>query len=59
MPPVSGRRDGKIVFDAELTLDHESPTTAAFDAHSGLALSLSVQAMECAIRRLANQASAW
>jgi LDH2 family malate/lactate/ureidoglycolate dehydrogenase len=46
-----GRRDGKIMFDAELTLDHESPTTAAFDAHSGLALSLSVQAMECAIRK--------
>ena len=46
-----GRRDGKIAFDAELTLDHESPTTAAFDAHSGLALSLSVQAMECAIRK--------
>jgi len=46
-----GRRDGKIVLDAELTLDHESPTTAAFDAHSGLALSLSVQAMECAIEK--------
>lgn len=46
-----GRRDGKIVLDAELTLDHESPTTAAFDAHSGLALSLSVQAMQCAIRK--------
>lgn len=46
-----GRRDGKIVLDAELTLDRESPTTAAFDAHSGLALSLSVQAMECAIRK--------
>ena len=46
-----GRRDGHIVFDAELTLDHESPTTAAFDAHSGLALSLSVQAMECAIQK--------
>jgi LDH2 family malate/lactate/ureidoglycolate dehydrogenase len=46
-----GRRDGKIIMDAELTLDHESPTTAAFDAHSGLALSLSVQAMECAIRK--------
>ncbi len=46
-----GRRDGKIRFDAELTLDHESPTTAAFDAHSGLALSLSVQAMQCAIEK--------
>jgi LDH2 family malate/lactate/ureidoglycolate dehydrogenase len=46
-----GRRDGRIVLDAELTLDHESPTTAAFDAHSGLALSLSVQAMECAIQK--------
>lgn len=46
-----GRRDGKIVLDAELTLDCESPTTAAFDAHSGLALSLSVQAMECAIQK--------
>jgi LDH2 family malate/lactate/ureidoglycolate dehydrogenase len=46
-----GRRDGKIEFDAELTLDHESPTTAVFDAHSGLALSLSVQAMDCAIRK--------
>jgi LDH2 family malate/lactate/ureidoglycolate dehydrogenase len=46
-----GRRDGKIVMDAELTLDHESPTTAAFDAHSGLALSLSVQAMQCAIQK--------
>lgn len=46
-----GRRDGNIVMDAELTLDHESPTTAAFDAHSGLALSLSVQAMECSIRK--------
>jgi L-2-hydroxycarboxylate dehydrogenase (NAD+) len=46
-----GRRDGRIVMDAELTLDEESPTTAAFDAHSGLALSLSVQAMECAIRK--------
>jgi L-2-hydroxycarboxylate dehydrogenase (NAD+) len=46
-----GRRDGKIHFDAELTLDHESPTTAAFDAHGGLALSLSVQAMECAIQK--------
>lgn len=44
-----GRRDGKIMLDAELTLDHESPTTAAFDAHSGLGLSLSVQAMTCAI----------
>jgi LDH2 family malate/lactate/ureidoglycolate dehydrogenase len=44
-----GRRDGSIVLDAELTLDCESPTTAAFDAHSGLALSLSAQAMECAI----------
>jgi len=46
-----GRRDGKIVFDAELTLDHESRTTAAFDAHSGLALSLSVQAMRKAIEK--------
>lgn len=46
-----GRRDGKIVLDAELTLEQESPTTAAFDAHSGLALSLSVQAMECAIQK--------
>jgi LDH2 family malate/lactate/ureidoglycolate dehydrogenase len=46
-----GRRDGTIVMDAELTLDSESPTTAAFDAHSGLALSLSVQAMQCAIRK--------
>ena len=46
-----GRRDGKIVLDAELTLDCESPTTAAFDAHSGLALSLSVQAMQCAIEK--------
>ena len=46
-----GRRDGKIVLDAELTIDHESSTTAAFDAHSGLALSLSVQAMECAIQK--------
>lgn len=44
-----GRRDGAIALNAELTLDHESATTAAFDAHSGLALSLSVQAMECAI----------
>lgn len=46
-----GRRDGKIVFDAELTLDHETPTTAAFNANSGLALSLSVQAMQCAIEK--------
>lgn len=46
-----GRRDGAIALDAELTLDHESPTTAAFDAHSGLALSLSVQAMDCAIEK--------
>lgn len=46
-----GRRDGKIVLDAELTLDHESPTTAAFNANSGLALSLSVEAMQCAIRK--------
>lgn len=46
-----GRRDGAIVLDAELTLDHESPTTAAFDAHSGLALSLSVQAMDVAIQK--------
>jgi len=46
-----GRRDGRIVFDAELTLDHESPTTAAFNANGGLALSLSVQAMECAIQK--------
>jgi len=46
-----GRRDGKIMLDAELTLDHESSTTAAFDAHSGLALSLSVQAMQCAIEK--------
>lgn len=46
-----GRRDGKIVMDAELTLDHESATTASFDAHSGLALSLSVQAMDCAIQK--------
>ncbi len=46
-----GRRDGTIVMDAELTLDQESPTTAAFNAHSGLALSLSVQAMECAINK--------
>lgn len=46
-----GRRDGEIALDAELTLDCESPTTAAFDAHSGLALSLSVQAMECAIQK--------
>lgn len=46
-----GRRDGAIALDADLTLDHESPTTAAFDAHSGLALSLSVQAMDCAIEK--------
>lgn len=46
-----GRRDGEITLDAELTLDYESPTTAAFDAHGGLALSLSVQAMECAIQK--------
>ena len=39
------------MLDAELTLDCESPTTAAFDAHRGLALSLSVQAMECAIQK--------
>lgn len=44
-----GRRDGKIQFDAELTLDHETETTAAFNAHGGLALSLSVQAMDHAI----------
>lgn len=44
-----GRRDGRIAFDAELTLDRESPTTAAFNANGGLALSLSVQAMEYAI----------
>src|SRR6186997_1522414 len=49
-----GRRDGRIVLDAELTLDHESPTTASFDAHSGLALSLSVQAMQCAIHKARN-----
>lgn len=48
-----GRRDGQIVFDAELTLDSESPSTAAFDAHSGLALSLSVQAMQVAIQKAA------
>ena len=46
-----GRRDGQVVLDAELTLDSESSTTAAFDAHSGLALCLSVDAMECAIRK--------
>src|SRR4051812_4841513 len=46
-----GRRDGKIHFDAELTVDHESPTTAAFNANGGLALSLSVQAMDVAIRK--------
>lgn len=46
-----GRRDGKIQFDAELTLDHETPTTAAFNGNGGLALSLSVQAMDCAIRK--------
>ncbi len=46
-----GRRDGKIVMDAELTLEGESSTTARFDAHSGLALSLSVQAMQCAIEK--------
>ena len=46
-----GRRDGRIVFDAELSLDHESLTTAAFDAQGGLALSLSVQAMDCAIQK--------
>src|SRR5688572_10807191 len=46
-----GRRDGKIAFNAELTLDHESPTTAAFNANGGLALSLSVQAMERAIEK--------
>lgn len=46
-----GRRDGKIAFDAELTLDHEAPSTAAFNANGGLALSLSVQAMDCAIAK--------
>lgn len=46
-----GRRDGKIVLDAQLTLDHESETTASFDAHSGLALALSVEAMQCAIEK--------
>ncbi len=46
-----GRRDGKIVFDAELILEAESATTAAFNAQSGLALSLSVQAMQCAIEK--------
>lgn len=46
-----GRRDGKIVFDAELTVDHETPSTAALNANSGLALSLSVQAMEVAIEK--------
>jgi ureidoglycolate dehydrogenase (NAD+) len=47
-----GRRDGKIIFDAELTLDHESPTTAAFDAHSGLAVSWSAQSKRLVSRSL-------
>lgn len=46
-----GRRDGKIAFDAELSLDQESPSTAAFNANGGLALALSVQAMDCAIQK--------
>jgi L-2-hydroxycarboxylate dehydrogenase (NAD+) len=46
-----GRRDGVICFDAELTTDFESPTTAALNANYGLGLSVSVRAMNLAIEK--------
>jgi L-2-hydroxycarboxylate dehydrogenase (NAD+) len=46
-----GRRDGVIQFDAELTTEHESPTTAALNANLGLGLSVSVRAMNLAIEK--------
>lgn len=46
-----GRRDGVIRFDAELTTEHDSPTTAALNANGGLGLSVSVQAMDLAIEK--------
>jgi L-2-hydroxycarboxylate dehydrogenase (NAD+) len=46
-----GRRDGVIRFDAELTTEHESPTTAALNANGGLGLSVSVRAMDMAIEK--------
>ncbi len=50
-----GRRDGVIIPDAPLTTEHESPTTAAFNAHGGLGLSVSVRAMEFAIAKAGEQ----
>ncbi|MDA0285107.1 MAG: Ldh family oxidoreductase, partial [Planctomycetota bacterium] len=46
-----GRRDGVISFDAELTIEHESATTAALNANGGLGLSVSVRAMNMAIEK--------
>ena len=44
-----GRRDGVIHFGSELTKIDESPSAASFDANSGLAIALSVKAMNVAI----------
>lgn len=46
-----GRRDGIIHFDAQLTTEQESPTTAALNANGGLGLSVSVRAMDLAIEK--------
>lgn len=46
-----GRRDGVIRFDADLTTEYESPTTAALNANGGLGLSVSVRAMDLAIEK--------
>ncbi|MBM83564.1 MAG: hypothetical protein CMJ78_23640 [Planctomycetaceae bacterium] len=46
-----GRRDGEIDLKASLTLEKESATTASFNANSGLAIALSVDAMNCAIEK--------
>ena len=46
-----GRRDGVIIPDAELTVDEESATSAALNANGGLGLSVSVHAMNVAIKK--------
>lgn len=46
-----GRRDGVILFDAELTVEQESDTTVALNANGGLGLSVSVSAMQRAMEK--------
>lgn len=50
-----GRRDGVIRPEAELTVDQETPNSAALNANGGLGLSVGVRAMQRAIDKATEQ----